>query len=116
MGQDPAVVAPPRELHVPGPSGERRLAELGLDADVLSALLDLEGLQRKAWRLSESTPGSAATRAWALARTVQLAKAESHWQELAGRVRELLRGVWRASSLVECINSVARCIKGDTAR
>ena len=61
---------------------QRRLAELGLDPDVLSALLDLEGLQRQAWRLSESTPGSAATRAWALARTVQLAKAEPHWQEL----------------------------------
>ena len=111
MGQDPAVVAPPRELHVPGPS-ERRLAELGLDPDVLSALLDLEGLQRQAWRLSESTPGSAATRAWALARTVQLAKAEPHWQDLAGRVREVLRGVWRASSLVECINSVARMHQG----
>ena len=111
MGQDPAVVAPPRELHVPGPS-KRRLAELGLDPDVLSALLDLEGLQRQAWRLSESTPGSAATRAWALARTVQLAKAEPHWQELAGRVREVLRGVWRASSLVECINSVARMHQG----
>ena len=37
MGQDPAVVVPPRELHVPGPSAERRLAELGLDPDVLSA-------------------------------------------------------------------------------
>ena len=115
MGQDPAVVAPPRELHVPGPA-QRRLAELGLDPDVLSALLDLEGLQCQAWRLSESTPGSAATRAWALARTVQLAKADPHWQDFAGRVRELLRGVWRASSLVECINSVAKCIKGDTAR
>src|SRR5208337_3522168 len=60
----------------------------------------------------ESTPGSAATRAWALARTVQLAKAEPHWQDLAGRVREVLRGVWRASSLVECINSVARMHQG----
>src|SRR5271166_2621834 len=59
-----------------------------------------------------SAPGSAATRAWALARTVQLAKAEPHWQELAGRVREVLRGVWRASSLVECINSVARMHQG----
>ena len=35
-----------------------------------------------------------------------------HWQELAGRVREVLRGVWRASSLVECINSVARMHQG----
>ena len=91
---------------------QRRLAELGLNPDVLSALLDLEGLQRQAWRLSKSTPGSAATRAWALARTVQLSKAEPHWQDLAGRVREVLRGVWRASSLVECINSVARMHQG----
>ena len=47
-----------------------------------------------------------------MARTVQLAKAEPHWQDLAGRVREVLRGVWRASSLVECINSVARMHQG----
>jgi len=87
---------------------QRRLAELGLDPDVLSALLDLEGLQRHPWRLSATTPGSAATRAWALARTVQLTKAQPDWQEQARRVREVLRGVWRASSLVECVNSVAR--------
>jgi hypothetical protein len=79
-----------------------RLAELGLDPDVLSALLDLEWLRRQPWRLS------AATRAWALARTVQLTKARPDWHEDASRVRAVLRGVWRASSLVECVNSVAR--------
>ncbi len=91
---------------------QRRLAELGLDPDVLSALLDLEGLQAPSLatvgvnaRLSRDT-------SWALARTVQLAKAEPHWQDLAGRVREVLHGVWRASSLVECINSVARMHQG----
>ena len=110
MGQDPAAVAPPRELHVPGPV-ELRLATVGWDPDVLSALLDLEGLERQAWRLSESMPGSAAPQAWAW-------PARSNWPRqnptgnLAGRVREVLRGVWRASSLVECINSVAKCIKG----
>lgn len=87
---------------------QRRLAKLDLDPDVLSAVLDLEGLQRQPWRLSATTPGSAATWAWALARTVQLTKAQSDWQEQARRVREVLRGVWRASSLVECVNSVAR--------
>jgi hypothetical protein len=80
----------------------RRLADPGLDADVLSALLDLEGLRRQPWRLS------AATRAWALARTVHLTKACSDWRAEARRVRAALRGVWRASSLVECVNSVAR--------
>jgi hypothetical protein len=80
----------------------QRLAELGLDPDVLSALLDLEGLRRQPWRRS------AATRAWALARTVQLTKACSDGRDEARRVRAVLRGVWRASSLVECVNSVAR--------
>jgi len=79
-----------------------RLVGLGLGADVLSALLDLEGLRRQPWRLS------AATRGWALARTVQLTKACPDWREEARRVRAVLRGVWRASSLVECVNSVAR--------
>ena len=79
-----------------------RLAELGLAPDVLSALLDVEGLRRQPWRQS------AATRAWALARTVQLTKACPDWPEESRRVRAVLRGVWRASSLVECVNSVAR--------
>jgi hypothetical protein len=82
-----------------------RLAGLGLDPDVLSALLDLEGLRRQPWRLS------AATRGWALARTVQLTKACPDWRDEADRVRAVLRGVWRASSLVECVNSVARMHK-----
>jgi hypothetical protein len=81
---------------------QERLAELGLAHDVLSALLDLEGLRRQPWRLSS------ATRAWALVRTVQLTKACSDWSEEARRVRVVLRDVWRASSLVECVNSVAR--------
>jgi hypothetical protein len=79
-----------------------RLAGLGLDPDVLAALLDLEGLRRQPRRLS------AATRAWATVRTVQLTKACSDWRGESRRVRAVLRGVWRASSLVECVNSVAR--------
>ena len=79
-----------------------RLSELGLAPDVLSALLDLEGVRRQPRR------ASAATRAWALARTVQLTKSCSDWPDQACRVRAVLRGVWRASSLVECVNSVAR--------
>jgi hypothetical protein len=81
---------------------QERLAGLGLDPDVLSALLDLEGLRRQPWRLS------AATRTWALVRTAQLTKACPGWRDEASRVRAVLRGVWRASSLVECVNSVAR--------
>jgi hypothetical protein len=81
---------------------QRRLAALGLDGDVLSALLDLEGLGRQPWRLS------AATRVLALVRTVQLTKTCVDWRDEARQVGEVFRGVWRASSLVECVNSVAR--------
>ena len=79
-----------------------RLTDLGLAPDALSALLDPEGLRRQPWRQS------ATTRTWALVRTVQLTKACPDWRDEAGRVRAVLRGVWRASSLVECVNSVAR--------
>jgi hypothetical protein len=79
-----------------------RLADLGLAPDVVSALLDLEGLRRQPWRLS------AGTRARALVRTVQLTKACPDWREESRRVRVVLRSAWRASSLVECVNSVVR--------
>ena len=81
---------------------QRRLAELKLDPDVLSALLDLEGLRRQPRRLSGFT------RALALVGTVLLTKSCPAWREEASRVRAVLRGVWRASSLVECVNSVVR--------
>ena len=79
-----------------------RLAELGLAPEVVSALLDPEGRRRQPGRLS------AATRAWALARTLQLTKSCPDWRDQAQRVRAVLRGVWRASSPVACVNSVAR--------
>src|SRR5512143_2970810 len=81
---------------------QKRLADLGLDPDVLSALLDLDGWRRQPWRLS------ATTRVWAPVRTAQLTTACSDWREEARRVRAVRRGVWHASSLVECVNSVAR--------
>jgi len=85
-----------------------RLAALGLDEDVLSALLDLECLRRRPWRREGSTPAAAAARGLVLARTVQLEQSDPAWREQAVRVSRVLRGVWRASSLVECLNSVAR--------
>jgi len=81
---------------------QERLAGLGLDPDVLAALLDLEGLRRQPWRRS------AGTQVLALVQAVFLTKACSDWRVEAGRVEAVLRGVWRASSLVECVNSVAR--------
>jgi hypothetical protein len=86
----------------------RRLGALGLGEDVLSALLELEGLRRQPWRLQGTTPAAAAARGLALARVVQLQRALPGWREQAAEVHRAVRGVWRASSLVECVNSVAR--------
>jgi hypothetical protein len=79
-----------------------QLAGLGLAPDVSSALLDLEGLRRQPGRVS------AVTRGWALARTAQLSESCPGWPGQAGWVWGVLYGVWRARSLVECVNSVAR--------
>jgi hypothetical protein len=85
-----------------------RLAELSLEPAMLSALLDMEGLRRQPWRLQGSTPAAAASRGLALARVAQLEKTSPQWRDQAASVHRVLRGVWRASSLVECLNSVAR--------
>jgi hypothetical protein len=86
----------------------RRLGELGLEEDTLSALLGVEGLRRQPWRSRGPTPAAAAARGLALARVVQLEKMSPGWRDRATEVSRVLRGVWRASSLVECVNSVAR--------
>ena len=85
-----------------------RLAALGLGEDTLAALLDLEGLRRQPWRSRGATPAATATRTWALVRTLQLEKTSPEWRGWAKQINGVLRGVWRASSLVECVNSVAR--------
>jgi hypothetical protein len=85
-----------------------RLTALGLGEDTLTALLDLEGLRRQPWRTRGATPAVTATRAWALVRTLQLEKTSPEWRGWAKQINGVLRGVWRASSLVECVNSVAR--------
>jgi hypothetical protein len=86
----------------------RGLEALVLEPDVLKALLDLEGLRRQPWRREGETATAAAARGLALAPMVQLEKNLPAWREQAERVNRVLRRVWRASSLLECVNSVAR--------
>lgn len=80
---------------------QEQLAALQLPEETLEALLDLEGLRGK-------DRAAGAARGWAIVRTVQLQKSDPRWQEHAEMVRRALRLAWRASSLVEGINSVAR--------
>jgi hypothetical protein len=86
----------------------RGLGRLGLAGPTQAALVTLEAFRRHPERLRGDGPEAAAARGLALARSVQLAKAEPGRPELAGRLRGALRRAWRASSLVEGVNSVAR--------
>jgi len=72
------------------------------------ALLKLEGLRRQPERLRGERPAAASARGVAMVATVQLAKQDPAWPVRAERMRRVLRQEWRASSLVECVNSVTR--------
>jgi hypothetical protein len=84
------------------------LARLPLAEATKQALVEVEGLRRRPERLQEESVAGALARGVALARSVQLAKAAPDWPRQAVRLRQALRRAWRASSLVECLNSVAR--------
>ncbi len=86
----------------------RRRSALGLAQAPLSAWLDREGWRRQPWRSAGSTAAALAPRGWALVRTIPLGETRPDWPGPAQRVREVLRGVWRARSSVGCLNSVAR--------
>jgi hypothetical protein len=88
-------------------AGEQ-LARLGLPNDTLEALVSLEGLRRRAKHLNGNDPASGAAWALAIARSVELHRRDPDWPRQAALVRQALRRAWRASSLVEGINSVAR--------
>jgi len=87
---------------------KEQLAALQLPEETREALLDLEGLRRRPQLLRGEGPAAGAARGRAIVRTVQLHKSDPCWQEHAEEVRRALRRAWRASSLVEGINSVAR--------
>ena len=94
----------------------QRLAGLGLDPEVFSALLDLEGLRRQPWRLSGTTPGSAATRAWALARTVQLTKTRPDWRDQARGFATCCAGCGVPAAWWNASTAWPGCSKRGTAR
>jgi hypothetical protein len=85
-----------------------QLRRLNIPDEELALLVRLEGLRRHPERLQGETSQAAALRGWVLARSAQLAKTDPDWPSKAQQVREALRRSWRASSLVEGINSVAR--------
>jgi hypothetical protein len=87
---------------------QRQLEALPFPAAVKAAAVRQEGLRRRPeLRRGDGTP-AAALRGVLLACAVVIAKAGDEGAPAQAAVQEVLRRAYRASSLVECINSVLR--------
>lgn len=87
---------------------QRKLAAVPVPAAVLHAAVQQEGLCRRPEALAEPGRRGAALRGLLLACAVVLAKAEAVGEQAVAAVQSIVRHTWRASSLVECVNSVLR--------
>jgi hypothetical protein len=110
---DPAFAAFKRQLQRPEvltylDEIQRKLAALPAPAEVGNAALRQEGIRRRPELLNGETTEAAALRGLLLTCAVILAQAGEMGQCTVEAVRTLLRSSWRASSLVECVNSVVR--------
>jgi hypothetical protein len=86
---------------------QAKLMKLPFAEEVTQAAVQQEALRRRPELLKGESPKAAAMRGVMLMCAVVLGKAEQGQQALAA-VREIFRRAYRASSLVECINSVLR--------
>jgi hypothetical protein len=88
---------------------ERKLQQWpsSLSDEVKRDALRFEYLRRRPKLLAGEDPAAPAARGWWLVAQVRYHK-DPEFQQAVGRVGGILRGCWRASSLVECINSVVR--------
>jgi hypothetical protein len=87
---------------------ERKLAALRLAPEIQQAAVRQEGLRRRPELLQGEMLKARALRGVMLACAVVLAQAGAAGQQAVEAVRGILRSSWRASSLVECVNSVLR--------
>jgi hypothetical protein len=86
---------------------EGKLRDLPLREDLKKDALRFEGLRRRPKLLEGEDSTASATRGWWLLATVRYHRDEEFKQAVQS-VRGVLRDCWRASSLVEGINSVVR--------
>jgi hypothetical protein len=87
---------------------QRKLAALPVPPEVRQAAVDQECLRRRPELVQGDSPRAAALRGVLLVCAVVLAKAGEVGQQAVQGVQAIFRNTWRASSLVECINSVLR--------
>jgi hypothetical protein len=85
-----------------------KLAALPFAEEVKQAAVHQEGLRRRPEALQGETTKAAALRGVLLLCAVVLSKAGDEGLQAAAAVQDLFRRAYRASSLVECINSVLR--------
>jgi hypothetical protein len=86
----------------------QQLQALPLSAAVREAAVQAEGLRQRPERFRGASPSAAALRGIVLATGLVLSLSGPLALEAVAQVRQVLRQAWRASSLVECLNSVAR--------
>jgi hypothetical protein len=86
---------------------QRKLQALPVPAEIREAAVQQEGLRRRP-ELLRGDSAAAVRRGLLLVCAVVLAKAEGVGKEAVEGVRAIVRSSWRASSLVECVNSVVR--------
>jgi hypothetical protein len=91
---------------------QESLSSLPVAGELLAAAVRVQGLGRQPERLRTGGAQAAALRGVLLAAGLVLALSGSAGAQASALVRRALRGVWRASSLVECLNSVARMQQG----
>ena len=86
----------------------KQIAALPFPAEVTEAAVRQECLRRRPDLLQGEKPAAAALRGVLLLCAVVLGKTEGVGREATAAVRSIVRRAYRASSLVECINSVLR--------
>jgi cell division protein FtsB len=85
-----------------------KLKKLPFPEEVKQAAVRQEALRRRPELLKEENPKAAALRGVMLVGAVVLGKTGGAGQQAVAAVKEIFRRAYRASSLVECINSVLR--------
>jgi hypothetical protein len=87
---------------------QQQLKALNFSEEVKQAAVRQEGLRRRPELLRGEGTGAAALRGVLLICAALLTKAGTAGQQAQAAVRDIFRRAYRASSLVECINSVVR--------
>jgi hypothetical protein len=86
----------------------RQLQALPVPAAIRDAAIRQEALRQRPELLQGDTPQAAALRGLLLVYAVIIAQAGAVGQQAVDGIRRIFRNTWRASSLVECLNSTVR--------